>query len=464
MMKKPITPELDCEHLPLWSSDNDGIRSQIRSSANSIFLGKIFQFLAKINFASLRVPFTLSLANQVVSSGGNFILGIYLARSLSLAEFGYYGIGYGLCMLYIGIGNAVIVTQMSVNMSTQAAEQKPIYAAKMLNAVFVLGIVLLFVTAFSFMIICFLSPAYTKFTGKVCAVSIAAALFLCSEFFISYAYLQRKESAALLVNGTTILVLFGSLFVASRLGISPSVEGTLFYYAIGAAVGSLFAYYFSPIRVSQGVHGFTSAVLESWRHGQWALGGVAITWLQSQTYAYIALLFLGSAGVGAINAAKLFISPFSFLVPAVNKIAIPRLADLKQTNPAQMLMVSVLLTTGLTMLTIIYSLMLMSSMQLVTTLVLGRHDNNIEALIGVWCLALIFQMARAGGGVFLQVQRKFRILTLLNIPSAIITIALAFLLIEKIGAAGGVWSIVAGEAVLSLLIWREITHGKTDQH
>jgi O-antigen/teichoic acid export membrane protein len=390
-------------------------------------------------------------------------LGVYLARSLSLSEFGIYGIGFGLCMLYVGIGNAVILAQMSVNMSSYDVDQKAVYGARMLNGVLVLGMILVAMTASIFLAMCFFWPAYKAFTGIVCAISIAAVLFLCNEFFISYAYLRRRESLALVVNGMTMLVLFTCLVVAYQLGISPSVENTLFYYAFGAALGSILAYRLSLLRVSQGVHGFASNVVESWRNGRWALGGVFIIWMQSQTYAYVALLFLGSAGVGAINAAKIFISPFSFLLPAVNKIAIPRLADMRQTDPRRMLMASVFLTAGLTGLTIIYSLILVSSLHYLTALILGRHDANIEALIWVWCLVLIFQMARSGGGVLLQVQKKFRILTLLNVPSAIITIALAFLLIAKIGAAGGIWSIVAGEAALSLLIWREIANSRAHQ-
>ena len=462
-MKKMIEPKLDCEPHPSWGS-GDGVHVERERTIKTLSLNRATTLLAQLNFSALKIPLTLSLANQVISSGGNFLLSIYLARTLSLAEFGVYGIGYGLCMLYVGIGNSVILTQMSVNMSSQAIDQREIYAAKMLNAVFVLGGMLLSLTAIGFMIASFIWPESKQLLVKVCAISLAAALFLCNEFFISYAYVKRKESLALVVNGVTMLVLFICLFIEYKAGIAPSVESALFFYAFGAAAGAATAYHQSPIRVSQGVHGFAPTVVESWSHGRWALGGVIITWIQSQTYAYIVIFMLGSAGVGLVNAAKLFISPFSFLLSAVQKITIPRLADLRQSNPSRMRLVSVLLTSGLTVLTIIYSLMILSSVNFVTTLVLGRHDANIEILIGLWCCVLIFQMVRTGGGVLLQVQKKFRILTLLNIPSAILTTGLAFFLTASNGTTGAVWSVVIGEIALALLIWREIAYDKTHQH
>jgi O-antigen/teichoic acid export membrane protein len=466
-MKKPIRPELDCEILPIWGTDTDGAQIEHNEEKKTHYankkeaIHKLVFALRNVNFSAIRIPLTLSLTNQIISSGGNFLLSIYLARVLSLADYGIYGIGYGLCMLYVGVGNAVILTQMSVNMSAQETGQRDAYAAKMLNAVLALGACVLTLAAIGFVIAKFAFPDAPIFFGKVSAVAVAAALFLCNEFFISYAYLQRQESLALVVNGLTISLLFICLYIEHALGIGPSVEHTLYFYALGSAVGAATAYKLSSIKVRDGIHEFAPTITDSWRHGRWALGGVIVTWMQSQAYAYIAMFFLGSTGVGLVNAARLFISPFSFLLSAIQKITIPRLADLRQSNPSRVLHVSVLLTAGLTIMTILYSIVLLSNVNLVSEFVLGRRDESIGGLIGIWCLVLIFQMVRAGGGVLLQVQKKFRILTLLNIPSAVIAVGLAFLLTQKIGAIGAIWSVAIGEVALSFLIWREISNDRT---
>jgi O-antigen/teichoic acid export membrane protein len=418
----------------------------------------------EFNLTGLKLPLTVSLLNQCISSGGNFLLSIYLARTLSLGDFGLYGIGYGLCMLYVGVGNSLILTQMVIHMPSKKTEDKEMYAAKMLSGVLLLGFLLI---TFSSLILLLLNLVWNDaffFVETTFAVTTAALSFLCSEFFISYAYIKRREGLALVVNSMTIIVLFSLLILEHQAGIIPTASHVLYFYALASAVGALTAYSMSSLRIRDGIEDLRPDLLESWQLGRWALGGVCITWIQSQTYAYIALLFLGPVGVGQANAAKIFISPFSFLLPAINKIALPRLADLRQTDPKRVLHISSIMTIAITLLSVIYSAILFSSLSFVTTLVLGRQDATIQALVGLWCLVLMFQMIRAGGSVLLQVQRKFKILTLLNIPSALITLLLALILINAYGASGAIWSMIAGELSLSFLIWREIFHDKSRQN
>jgi O-antigen/teichoic acid export membrane protein len=418
----------------------------------------------EFNLNGLKLPLTVSLLNQCISSGGNFLLSIYLARTLSLGDFGLYGIGYGLCMLYVGVGNSLILTQMVIHMPSKKNEDKEAYAAKMLSGVLMLGFLLV---TFSSLVLALLNLFWhdaSLFIETTYAVTTAAIAFLGSEFFISYAYIKRREGLALIVNSVTMIALFSMLILESQSGITPTANHVLYSYALASAIGSLTAYSMSSLRIRDGIEDLRPDLIESWQLGRWALGGVCITWIQSQTYAYIALLFLGPVGVGQANAAKIFISPFSFLLPAINKIALPRLADLRETDPQKVLPISGMMTIGITSLSVIYSAILFSSLSFVTTLVLGRQDTNIQALICLWCLVLMFQMIRAGGSVLLQVQRKFKILTLLNIPSAVMTLLLALVLIKAYGASGAIWSMAAGEITLSFLIWRKIFYDHSRQN
>lgn len=417
----------------------------------------------RVDLSSIRVPLILSLLNQMLSSGGNFLLGIYLARVLPLADFGLYGIGFGICMLYVGVGSALILTQMVVNMPSKPAAEKEQYATRMLCAVLLFCMLLLALVAVSAAVVLAIRPDYWRFMMPLSAITLASAMLLCSEFFISYAYMKHRESLALMINALTMATLFGGLVILHVSGVPISAARVLLLYALGALVGSAVAYWNSSLSLMRDARTLLPDFIESWRYGRWALGGVIVTWLQAQTYTYVLAFFLGPAGVGQANAAKIFISPFSFLLPAINKVAIPRLAELRQTDYQKMLRVSVLLTACMSLLTILYSALLLGSLDFVFHTILGRKDPLIESLVWVWCLVLIFQMVRSGGGVLLQVQRKFRILALINIPSALVTIAAAVLLIHWLGTAGAIWGMAAGEMVLLLLIWKAIRDGN-DAH
>jgi O-antigen/teichoic acid export membrane protein len=418
----------------------------------------------RLDLSSVKMPLMLSLCNQLISSGGNFLIGVYLARTLSLEGFGLYGLGYGVCMLYVGIGNSLLLTQMVVNMPDRAGDEKERYAAKILWAVMLLGVIVFATTCAGFYMLLLVRPEYDQFLSPVFAVTLASVFFLCNEFFISYAYLKRQETLALVVNALTIFTLFCGLSLEKMAGIPLSAEHVLLLYALGAAIGSCVAYFKSPLPLREGTKNIRPALAEAWHHGRWALGGSVITWIQAQAYSYVLAFFLGPGGVGQANAARIFISPFSFFLPAINKVAIPRLADLRYHNPQKMFRVSMMLTLALSILTIAYSCIVLFSLDFVAKIILGRHDPRIESVVWAWCLVLVFQMIRSGGAVLLQVQKKFRVLMLVNIPTAVITVVAAVLLIHWFGAVGSVLGMVAGEVVLASFIWREIRLGTDNKN
>lgn len=418
--------------------------------------------LQQISVSPVKIPLMLSFLNQIVNSGGNFIVGIYLARSLSLEDFGLYGIGFGICMLYIGVGNAIILTQMVVNMPDKLAADKEQYAAKMLLAAIMLGIFTLVSAAVITFGAMLFRPDWHRFIGAIATVTFTSVCLLAKEFFISYAFMQRRESLALVISFLSVAVLGGGLIVEHLAGIPLTAENALLLYAAGAATAALVGYLSSHLRIIGSTRNLKPDFLEAWQHGRWALGGIVVTWIQAQAYTYVLAFSLGPAGVGLANAARIFISPFSFLIPAINKIMIPRLAEYRQSDPQKMYRISTMITAGLFIFVILYSIILLSSVDFITRIVLGRNDPGIDSLIWIWCIVLAFNMLRTGGSVLLQVMRKFRILTLVNIPSAILAVLTAIFLIRQLGAPGAIWGTAIGEIVFCLLIWREIRNDRSN--
>jgi O-antigen/teichoic acid export membrane protein len=422
----------------------------------------IKQLTSQMDLSGVRVPLILSLLNQVINSGGNFVVGVYLARTLSLADFGLYGISYGICMLYIGFGNAILLTQMVVNMPDKPEASKEDYASRILLGVLILGAATLTLVALCTLGVMLMHPDWQRFSGIIATITVTSVAFLSKEFVISYAYMRRKEKLALSVSALSVGILCAGLAIEYLLAIELSAQNVLLLYAAATAVAAVYGYFLSPLSVIRNCRNLTPDFVEAWVHGRWALGGVSATWIQAQAYTYALAIFLGPVGVGQANAARIFISPFNFLIPAINQIAIPRLSDLRRSDSSRMLRVSVMLTTGLFFLAMVYSAILLSSLDFVFTIILGRHDAAVQALIPIWCAFLVIQLAKTGGIVLLQVMRRFRILALLNIPSAVAAIVTAIVLIRQLGAGGAIWGTVAGETILAILIWREIRNEKKD--
>jgi len=421
---------------------------------------RFVSLFSQVDLSTVKIPLMLSLLNQVVSSGGNFAVGVYLARTLPLADFGLYGISYGICMLYIGVGNAILLTQMVVNMPDKAEAEKDGYASRMLIGVLMLGASTLTLGLLAILAVMAVHPAWRQYFTIAATVTLTAIAFLGKEFMISYAYIRRKETLALSVSTLSVAILCCGLALEYLAGVTLTAQNVLLLYAGGAATGATIGYLVAPLAVRGNMRDLSADFLEAWRHGRWALGGVTITWIQAQTYTYALAFFLGPAGVGQANAARIFISPFSFLIPAINQITIPRLADLRESDSARMLKVSVLVTAGLFLFALIYVMVLLGCLDFIFGIVLGRQDRAIQSLVPVWCVVLVIQMILTGGSALLQVMRRFRILALINIPSAIAAVVTAIVLIHQLGAPGAIWGTAAGELVLTILIWREIRNGR----
>ncbi|EGV29999.1 polysaccharide biosynthesis protein [Thiorhodococcus drewsii AZ1] len=414
-------------------------------------------------YRSIASAISFSFANQFVSSGTNFMLTIYLVRALSADEFGRFSVGFAAVLFFGGIGNALFLTQMVVNTPDKAQDDRLAYAARvMFSVVIFCGVLLL-----SFSIIIVFSDEFgldwvAQKRAYLFACAIASAAYLINNFFIRHAYIVRLEKRAFVMNvGVAVVIasLLGVSFLAkieldAVLGLWIYAVGQIIAVQIGAKQANL------PLRGVRLKHLF-SDLSGSWQGGRWALGGVIVTWLQSQAYLYVTVLFAGPAGAGQANAARLSIMPFMFGVPAINQILLPRLADMRVTKPKKMRQTILVYTMILITLAAVYMLLLWSSRDWVIPLVFDLKYPNLEPLIAMWFLTLFALLARTTASIMLQAQKEFRSIMIRNSVSAAVTIVAAASLCYLYGIQGALAGAVIGETLLAILLWRRLLrHGE----
>jgi O-antigen/teichoic acid export membrane protein len=124
---------------------------------------------------------------------------------------------------------------------------------------------------------------------------------------------------------------------------------------------------------------------------------------------------------------------------------------------------ALLLTAAQTTLVLLYAVLLYVAFDYVAEPLLGRPVPGLWPLVALWCAVILFQVMRTGGALLMQMQRQFKALTLMNLPSAAIAIGTAAALTALLGQAGAVAGTLAGEMVLAFLIWRGIRHAANTQ-
>ncbi|MFC5498391.1 lipopolysaccharide biosynthesis protein [Caenimonas terrae] len=418
--------------------------------------GKITEHRAKSK--SFAKSVLSSLMNQAVSSGTNFALTVYLARTLTTADFGLYGIGFAITLLYAGVCDALFLTQMVVHAPEKLPDDRLPYAARMLSAL-VLFCVL--TASLTILLLC-LDATSSHLAGQYFALALsivaASVSFALKDFFIRHAYTVRRENWALWVNIVVAATLAAALAVKYMLfgGFGPA--GALWVYALsnlaGAAVG--FVIVGLPM-ASVCMKEIYKDVRHAWVGGRWAFVGVAVTWSQTQLYMYVTAMFVGPAGVGLANAARILVTPAMFLMPAVTQIVMPRLATLRTTNLARMIQMSTIFSAGLVAFAALYSIALISTGDFIAPM-LTRHYRYVDVapLVGAWCVMLVFQFSRIGAVTCLQILKEFRAVTLSNSISLLAAVPIAVILMQMIGVSGAILGGAIGEMVFSVLLYKVV--------
>ncbi len=386
--------------------------------------------------------------NQVVSSGTNFFLGLYLVRSLSIEAFGLYGIAYAFILFYSGVVNSLFVTQMVVNYPDRDECDRNNYCARMLISKLLFS---LFSVVVLFLLYLFISKIYFIYNYVyVFCVLLSSITYTFKEFFVRYSYTAKREGWALSVNSITSFFIFFILYLLGVHGDNPPIEGILYAFSLSNFLGGVLGVVLSRLPVfSVNLKDTSSDFFEAWNGGKWALVGTVIIWMQSQAYVYVSAIFLGPVGVGVANAARLLVAPAMFAVPAVTQLVMPRLAELRNQNIKKMYNVGGIITVGLVVFSIFYAFLLIALGDYVVVL-LGDKYGDIQTLLLVWCLVLVFQFTRIGTSTVLQVVKKFRGISLVNFFSALIAVVAAIALMKYWGVEGAVLGTAVGELLLSI--------------
>ncbi len=409
-------------------------------------------------FKSLRKSLAVSIINQAVSSGTNFCIGLYLVRTLAPVEFGEYGVCFAISLFCCGFCNALFLSQMVVIIPDKKIDDRPKYAASILTSIMIFCLILV---VFSLIILVIGKSWLGKYSALVLPIAFSSVAFVLKDFFVRYSYTARNEVYALQVN-TTVLIFILSLFgLQYLLEDQLTVVRALWYYATSNFSGAVAGYILlklpmTTVRKSR----LTEDVRDAWRGGRWAAGTSSVVWMQSQAYTYVTALFLGPVGVGFANAARMLITPFWILLPAIDQVAIPRLAELRLAGKPRVTRTELFITLTSLLMAATYVAVIIFAADFFIPLFVGNNFQNLYPLIFAWSTVMFFCLISAGAVRVLQVMKDFRSLLIASTISAVTSIAFAIYFIELYGVPGAVFGTGVGELIFGLILWYVILRMK----
>jgi len=397
------------------------------------------------------------ILDQGIQSVINLLIGVLLIRYASKNEYGVYGVGFSLIQLMVGFANAFVMTQMTVNMHSKDVVDRETYCGSMFIA---LSIFCLFVSS-----IFYIASSLTfliNYKKLLIVLSLSVPSYILMEFIRRYYYLKQRAINALVVSLFLLLSLSLSLyFVIFYKNIGNDLHFMVFIsYAISGfiiAISSVILFIKFPL--IKAFIELKKSIVESFKNGLWACGGVFVTAVQNQGWVYLIASLKGVSIVAEANAARLFLSPIGILSTSFNRVFMPKIAELYNEgsrNKAVTLSKKVLIF--LLSIVIVYTSLLVLMLDWLVKFFMTAEYQSLELLVILWAGYYLSQAIRSTPSQLLQVFRKFKIITKVNSFTAILWFSVSIWVVKYYSIYGVIVSMAVAEIILAMILWRKINN------
>lgn len=403
---------------------------------------------------SLHKDASWGFLGQALQSIINLSAGLFLVKFATKEEYGIYGIGFAVSLLFVGFANAIVMTQMTVIAPSKPDDDRERYCGSMLLAAFAIVLpVSLLVWLCSYLPIDGFSD---KYRDLLAALSLAIPGFVIVEFLRRYFYLSLAVKNAFYVDASLLILFSGMLSVIYFSDLGDLHFWVLSAYGISALiVAAVFLRRVVRFPLHDAFRLVPHSMTEAWKQGKWALGGVTVTSIQNQGYVYLLALLQGAASVAEANAARLFLSPLSLLSTSLSRVFMPRMAILRaEGHVGKAVKLSVVILCILLACILIYTGALLSSIDWILSVFATPEYQSIGILVALWALFIIGNSLRNVPTQLLQISHKFRMITLSSTVTAVLVLLLSILSIRLYGICGLIIVMALGELVLAVILMR----------
>lgn len=260
---------------------------------------------------------TATIADQVVSSASNFLVGVFVARMAGPEEFGAFALALTVWLTVAGVHRALVTDPLLIGGNAGAgssdARVRSGIAAEVLLGVCG-GIVASFIGGA-------LLLAGARPLGEAALALAPWLVFLLVQDYWRWVAFMRGEPARALVNDVVyVTVQIAALSVLASAGYRTS-GSAIVAWGLGAACGSLLGLRQFGLRPC--LRGGRAYLRQAWPTGRWLLTDFGASYGATQAYLFVVAAVVGPVGLGALRAAQGLMGPTNIVVFGGSSIALP---------------------------------------------------------------------------------------------------------------------------------------------
>jgi O-antigen/teichoic acid export membrane protein len=381
---------------------------------------------------------------QALLSAGSLGVGLILIRNASNAQYGSYVLVLNALLLVTALQNNFIMAPMVHRMTRLDALGRADLIGGLLrdqrHLVPLAGAAAVAVT----IALC-LSGALSVFTTVLVMAAIAAAIAtLYREFFRMVLLAYRQPVEVMQVDLLYVVMLVCGAFLAT-LTPAPAVVTVLILCAAAATAGVLLSkllWRHEPWNVA-GSRGILRQMIPV---GAWTVAGAAIHWSFSQGYNYLIAGTLDVDAVAAAAATRILMMPVNMLSTGISSLMLPTASGWLLKHGARTVFSRLaLLAAGLAVLALCYLAVVWLCRDWIFTNLLHKQFEQRDLLLTLWSVIFVLMIFRDQLLYLPLVRTRYRPLTALTLASAVLSLAVSYMCMVRIGVAGALVGVMSGE-------------------
>ena len=402
----------------------------------------------------------LSLLDQAIYSGSNFILMILLARWLDPIDFGAFSVTYALFSIFYQLHNGFISEPMSVLGPINFHDDEIAYVKIQTKIHF---LITAFIGLLLLLIVIFFQKTYTPNSFNTFLIYLGLAIpFLLLPWFIrrTFYFLKKPIMAAFTSFQYAFFLLF--LLYFTRRILQLNAEAIYLIMSFSALLSSVFFFTVSHRKENKNKLNLRKILKQNWHYGKWImLTGIFVS-LANQIQIFVTGSFLGLEKAGALKAVQYFNQPMVVIISTLSILVLPSFASQLGLNEIKTIKKRGLLVTLITLLiAVLYECILwLFRFQLEHLLYNGKY-RMYAYLIPLFGLIPIAMALTIGPSVLLRAFQNPKSLFIVAIGQAFTSVFTSVIFIYYWGIDGAFlsafFSQIVSTTMFILLYRRRIT-------
>lgn len=385
------------------------------------------------------VKSSLSILDQGIHAGANFVVSILLARWLLPAEFGIYALSMAVIQYGYQLQNAMILEPMSVLGTSNYSNELTLYLSRQTELhhriIFPFGLLILI-----------FSLSFIGFGGE----EIVGRAFAFLGLFLTFMLLPWTSRRIFYVLGRPEFSVIGSALYAFVLILSLvvlhhtlliTVELSLVLIAIAGFVSYIFLRRWMPKSKDNNHLSFGILLKQNWDYGKWRIVSSILVATASQAQLFVSGYMLGLLEVGIIRAVQNLMQPMSIVVASLGALGLPVMSrDYGKRDFTALKRKTKLMTFVLTGIALIYLVFLFIFKSRLELLLYGGRFSSYVDLIPIWGIVPVLLALNSGISYALQAIQKPASVFYVAIIWAPVSLISAVLFISLWGLWGATYS------------------------